>query len=91
MELKPEIIELLLAGKTDREIAATVGCSLSYPSMLRLEMGMRSQRQAPMRDAILAYLQANPSATCAAVAKALGTHYETVSRARSWAAKRKSA
>ncbi len=91
MSLKPQIIEMLLAGRSDHEIADSLGCALSYPKMLRLEIGMRPPRQAPMRDAILAYLQANPSATCAAAAKALGTHYETVSRARSWAARRKSA
>lgn len=91
MSLKPQIIEMLLVGRSDHEIADALGCALSYPKMLRLEIGMRPPRQAPMRDAILAYFEQNPGATCIAAAKALGTHYETVSRARSWAARRKSA
>lgn len=87
MLIKPQIIDLLAAGKSDQEIVALLGCAISYPRQLRFTMGLRTRRQSPVRDAILAYAEANPRATNVAIAQAVGTSPEVVSRAKSWAAK----
>ncbi len=85
MLIKPQIIELLAAGKTDREIVAQLGCAISYPRRLRFEAGLRTRRQSPVRDAILAYLAEHPGSTNVAVAQAIGAWPETVARAKQWA------
>lgn len=88
MLIKPQIIELLSAGKSDHEIVELLGCAISYPRQLRFTMGLRTRRQSPMRDAILAYAKDNPGLQNIEIAAALGTWPETVSRAKAWAARR---
>lgn len=87
MLIKPQIIDLMLAGKTDHEIADMLGCVLSYPRKVRLDLGIRTTRQSPVRDAILSYLAQHPYAQNVKIAEVLGTCAETVSRAKSWAAR----
>lgn len=87
MLIKPKIIDLMMAGKTDHEIADTLGCALGYPRKVRLDLGLRTTRQSPVRDAILAYLAQHPGVANIDVARILGTCAETVSRAKSWAAR----
>lgn len=87
MLIKPQIIELLAAGKSDQEIVALLGCAISYPRQLRFTMGLRTRRQSPVRDAILEYLAQHPGVANIDVARILGTCAETVSRAKSWAAR----
>lgn len=51
----------------------------------------RKPKAAPLRDEILAYLASHPRAKVNDVARALGTHPDTVCKAKAWAAARKSA
>lgn len=88
MLIKPQIIELLAAGKSDHEIVALLGCAISYPRQLRFTIGLRTRRQSPVRDAILAYAKEHPGAQNIDIAQALGTWPETVSRAKAWASRR---
>ena len=88
MLIKPQIIELLAAGKSDHEIVELLGCAISYPRQLRFTMGLRTRRQSPVRDAILAYAQEHPGLQNIEIAAALGVWPETVSRAKSWSARR---
>lgn len=81
MLIKPKIIDLMMAGKTDHEIADTLGCALSYPRKVRLDLGLRTTRQSPVRDAILAYLAQHHGVANIDVARILGTC------AKSWAAR----
>lgn len=51
----------------------------------------RKPKAARLRDEILAYLSSHPRARVNDVAQALGTHPDTVCKAKAWATRRKSA